>query len=58
LLHTSLNGQPAALSYVLGPNADYVASCLTVLTLNEQGLVTETTVCNQLEAYGYAATLT
>lgn len=60
LLATGMNGQPAALAYVRGNDGRYVPVCLTVLTLDSKGLVSEMTVFvlpEQVEAWGFPATL-
>jgi RNA polymerase sigma-70 factor (ECF subfamily) len=44
LLSVGMNGQPAALAYVREGNGPFLATCLTVLTLNRDGLISEMTV--------------
>ena len=55
-----MNGQPALLSYVRGNDGVYVSVCLTVLTLDATGQISELTVFvlpDQLRAWGHPSTL-
>lgn len=55
LLPIGMNGQPAALAYIRGDNGRYAAVCLTVLTLDRDGAISELTVFvlpEQVEAWG------
>ena len=54
------NGQPALLSYVRGNDGVYASVCLTVLTLDATGQISELTVFvlpDQLRAWGHPSTL-
>jgi RNA polymerase sigma-70 factor (ECF subfamily) len=60
LLTIKMNGQPAALAYVCGNDGRYTPMCLTVLTLDRTGHITEMTVFvlpEQVQAWGCPATL-
>jgi RNA polymerase sigma-70 factor (ECF subfamily) len=60
LLPLGMNGQPAALAYVRGDDGHYAAVCLTVLTLDQEGRITELTVFvlpEQVAAWGCPSTL-
>lgn len=60
LLPVGMNGQPAALAYVRGDNGRFLPVCLTVLTLNRDGLISEMTVFvlpEQVAAWGCPPTL-
>lgn len=55
VLPLGMNGQPAALAYMLGDDGRYAAVCLTVLTLDNAGRLAELTVFvlpEQLAAWG------
>jgi RNA polymerase sigma-70 factor (ECF subfamily) len=55
LLPVGMNGQPAALAYMLGDDGRYAAVCLTVLTLDRAGRISELTVFvlpEQVTAWG------
>lgn len=55
LLPIAMNGQPAALAYMRSDDGPYVALCLTVLTLDREGRISELTVFvlpEQVEAWG------
>jgi RNA polymerase sigma-70 factor (ECF subfamily) len=55
LLPTGMNGQPAALAYIRGDHGRYAPVCLTVLTLDRKGRISEMTVFvlpEQVEAWG------
>jgi RNA polymerase sigma-70 factor (ECF subfamily) len=55
VLPIGMNAQPAALSYVRGDDGRYAAVCLTVLTLDREGRISELTVFvlpEQVEAWG------
>jgi RNA polymerase sigma-70 factor, ECF subfamily len=60
LVATAINGQPAALAYVRGPDGRYMSMCLTVLTVDQDGRISEMTVFvlpEHFAAWGYAPTL-
>ena len=60
LLPFGMNGQPAALSYMRGADGRYSAVCLTVLTLDHEGRISELTVFvlpEQMKAWGCPPTL-
>lgn len=60
LLPVGMNGQPAALAYLRGDDGRYHAVCLTVLTLDAGGRVSEMTVFvlpDQVAAWGCPPTL-
>jgi RNA polymerase sigma-70 factor (ECF subfamily) len=60
LVPTAMNGQPAALAYVRGDDGRHVAVCLTVLTLDPAGRISELTTFvlpTCFTAWGYPATL-
>jgi RNA polymerase sigma-70 factor (ECF subfamily) len=55
LLPVGMNGQPAALAYVRGDDGRYAPVCLTVLTLDAKGRISEMTVFvlpEQVKAWG------
>jgi len=55
LLPMGMNGQPAALAYIRGDDGRYAPVCLTVLTLDAKGRISEMTVFvlrEQVEAWG------
>lgn len=55
-----MNGQPAALAYVLGDDGLYAAVCLTVLTVEREGEISAMTIFVLPELFtgwGYPATL-
>ena len=60
LLPMGMNGQPAALAYMRGDDGRYAPVCLTVLTLDRKGHISEMTVFvlpEQVEAWGCPTTL-
>lgn len=60
LVTTAMNGQPAALAYMRGIDGRYTAVCLTVLTLDQAGRISELTVFvlpEQFTRWGYPSTL-
>jgi RNA polymerase sigma-70 factor (ECF subfamily) len=60
LVTAPMNGQPAALAYVRNPEGQYTAVCLTVLTLAEDGRISEMTVFilpAHFKAWGFPITL-
>jgi RNA polymerase sigma-70 factor (ECF subfamily) len=44
IVPTAMNGQPAALAYVKGPEGRYVAVCMTVMDLDGEGRIFDMTV--------------
>ena len=60
ILSIGMNGQPAALAYMRGDDGRYSAVCLTVLTLDRGGRISELTVFvlpEQVTAWGCPSTL-
>ena len=60
VLPIGMNGQPAALAYIRGDDGRYSAMCLTVLTLDQAGRISELTVFvlpEQVTAWGCPLTL-
>jgi RNA polymerase sigma-70 factor, ECF subfamily len=60
ILPVGMNGQPAGLAYVRGADGRYAAVCLTVLTLDDEGRVSEMTVFvlpDQIQAWRCPLTL-
>ena len=60
MLSMGMNGQPAALAYIRGTDGRYVPVCLTVLTLDANGRITEMTVFvlpEQVKSWGCPPTL-
>lgn len=60
IVSAPMNGEPGGLAYVLGPDGRYHAVCLTVLSLDAEGRITELTTFVLPElfaAWGFPATL-